>query len=156
MMCYPKIAQPTHARWEQIQVSVLDTTKRMSNGMAELTNGVQDVRLESIEGDENKGDSIFTPVPPIVSRNYLVVDTYFASPPVSSLGVPGPDGDFYDAGTNGLPDIENDMLDELPPECRRAIEDARKKEQEWKNQWRTESLDGARTKIKIGFSGVPV
>ena len=95
-------------------------------------------------------------VPPIVSRNYLVVDTHYESPPISGLGIPGPDGDFYDVGVNGLPDLDEEDLATLTPECRVAFEKAKVEEHEWKNQWHSESVDGARAKLRIGFSGVPV
>ncbi|KAF2205620.1 nuclear localization protein [Delitschia confertaspora ATCC 74209] len=119
MMCYPKIMQPTHARWEEVPASESD-------------------------------------VAPVVSRNYLVVDTYYQSPPISGLGVPGPDGDFYDTGVNGLPKVDQETLAELSAEARAALAHAKKEEMEWKNQWKGESIDGSRGKLKIGFSGVPV
>jgi chromatin structure-remodeling complex protein RSC7 len=159
-MFYPKITQPTHAKWEEVPATssgVFDyhTNSYITNGVAELTNGVQDVSLEK-STVEHKNETIFTPVPPIVSRNYLVVDTYLSSAPVTGMGIPGPDGDFYDTGVNGLPDVHEDILAELPMECRQALEDAKRSEREWKNQFSTEMVDGLRTKLKIGFSGVPV
>jgi chromatin structure-remodeling complex protein RSC7 len=146
MMLYPKITQPTHAKWEEI----IDTE---INGVSELTNGVNRVNLDREAAREK---SIFGPVEPVVSRNFLVVDSYLQSPPISGLGIPGPDGDFEDVGTNGLADVSPDILNELPAECRRAFEDAKAKEAEWKGFWRTETIDGARPQLKIGFSGVPV
>lgn len=95
-------------------------------------------------------------VPDIVRRNYLVVDTYVQSPPFSGLGLPGPDGNFLDVGTNGLPELDDEDVEKLAPEVRRAFLNAKKAEKEWKGQWRSETEDGARKKIKIGFSGVPV
>lgn len=99
---------------------------------------------------------MFEPVPAIVSRNFLVVDTVAESPPINSLGLPGPDGLYNDIGAHGLANIAEEILAELPPECRAAFEDAKRKELVWKNRWRTEVEDGCRGKLKIGFSGVPV
>ncbi|KAF2473234.1 nuclear localization protein [Lindgomyces ingoldianus] len=118
LMCYPKITQPTHARWEEIP-------------------------------DDPE-------VPEIVRRNYLLVDTYIQSPPFTGLGIPGPDGDFCDVGPNGLPDLEEEDLRQMTSETREAFLQAQREELEWKEQWRSESIDGCRVKPKIGFTGVPV
>jgi chromatin structure-remodeling complex protein RSC7 len=95
-------------------------------------------------------------VPAIVSRNYLVVDTYYQSPPISGLGIPGPDGDYVDIGVNGLPELDEEDLSTLPPKARAAFEEAKKEESEWKHQWHSEKVDGARARLRIGFTGVPV
>lgn len=118
-MCYPKITQPTHARWEEVPPSESD-------------------------------------VPDIVRRKYLVVDTFFQQPPFSGLGIPGPDGDFIDIGPNGLPDADDEDVERMIGGSREAFLQAKQAEKEWKNQWQTESKDGARAKLKIGFTGVPV
>jgi len=95
-------------------------------------------------------------VPAIVSRNYLVVDTYYQSPPISGLGIPGPDGQYCDTGVNGLPNLDEEDLASLAPDARAAFEKVKEEEREWKNQWSSEKVDGARAKLRIGFSGVPV
>jgi hypothetical protein len=102
-MQYPKIMQPTHARWEQID----DNEVKFKGATA---------------NDQNLGDdqTIFPPVDPILSRNYMVVDTIYESAPASNLGVPGPDGGVYDIGFNGLSDISDDIKSDLPPECLKA------------------------------------
>jgi len=99
---------------------------------------------------------MFSPLPPIITRNFLVVDTHFSSPPISGVGLPGPDGPVLDVGPIGLPDASEDILTELPPECRTAFEEAKSKEEMWKNSWGTEVEDGARGKLRIGFLGYPV
>ncbi|KAF2281493.1 uncharacterized protein EI97DRAFT_367671 [Westerdykella ornata] len=119
LMCYPKITQPTHARWEEVPPSESD-------------------------------------VPEAVRRNYLVIDTYLQTPPFSGLGIPGPDGDFYDVGPNGLPDVSEEDIAKMSEETRQAFLKAKQAEQEWKNQWQSEAVDGARAKIKINYTGVPV
>lgn len=150
IMYYPKITQPTHAKWEEIpqEEEVPAKRRQLTNGVHDLTNGVDAVNLNH--------DTLFTPVPPIVARNYLVTDIVYQSPQISGLGVPGPDGDFHDVGPNGLANIPDELLAELPDDCRRAYEDAKAKEEEWRNTWRTEAEDGHRAHLKIGFSGVPV
>lgn len=124
-MQYPKIMQPTHARWEQIDDHA-ENRKLLANGH---TNGDQ----------EDEVHTIFTPVKPIYSRNFMIVDTAYQSAPSSHLGVPGPDGDAYDIGFNGLSSIPDDIKADLPLDCREAFEQALEKEIQWKTQWGTES-----------------
>lgn len=144
MMFYPTIMQPTHAKWEQIPPQ---TSTETSQQQQNLTNG------------ENPSEqTIFSPVPPVVSRNYAVIDTTYTAPPISNAGFPGPDGTITDAtaGSQGLSTISSDILDELPEDCRQAFEAARAAEVGWKQQWGTEAQSGMRGGLKIGFSGYPV
>ncbi|EON67807.1 hypothetical protein W97_07062 [Coniosporium apollinis CBS 100218] len=131
----PKIMQPSHAKWEEV------LPPQTGNGPASSDRAVP---------------SIFSPVPPVVSRNFLITDIQFVSPPIAGLGVPGPDGDFHDTGINGLANLPSAILEELPAECRQAFENAKMQEREWKSSFGTESHDGARAQLKIGFAGVPV
>lgn len=119
LMCYPKVTQPTHARWEEVA---------------------------------NKE----TDVPPLVRQKYLIVDSFFQQPQFAGLGLPGPDGKFVDVGTNGLPDIDAELLQQMKPEERNAYAHIKAEEQEWQGQWAGETTDGARAKPRIGFIGVPV
>ncbi|KAF2262645.1 hypothetical protein CC78DRAFT_545677 [Lojkania enalia] len=119
LMCYPKIMQSTHARWEEVAPSESD-------------------------------------VPDIVRRKYVIVDSYVQSPPFAGLGIPGPDGDFCDVGINGLPNLEDEDIKQMTPEQREAFLQAKREEHDWKNQWKSECIDGSRAKLKIGFTGVPV
>lgn len=118
-MCYPKVTQPTHARWEEV--------------------AAED-----------------TEVPPLVRQKYLVVDSYFQQPPFAGLGLPGPDADFIDVGTNGLPVLDAEEIHSMKPDERQAFTYAKQEEMEWRNQWGGEATDGARAKPRIGFVGVPV
>lgn len=95
-------------------------------------------------------------VPPLVRKHYLVIDTYVQKPPYASLGLPGPDGDFLDVGINGLPELEEEDIDGMAPEAKEAYLQAREDEKWWKGQFGSEKVDGARPKIKVGFTGVPV
>jgi len=128
--------QPTHARWEQI-----DDNEVQANG--DLANGYK----KDHQGSEVQ--SIFAPVKPIYSRNYMIVDTVYESPPASNLGVSGPDGDAYDLGFNGLSSVSDEIKTELPPECLKAFEDALAKELQWKSNWGTESTDAGRRQPAI-------
>lgn len=127
-MHYPRTMQPTHARWEQID----------------------DHEVEGSDGvDLDVTQTIFTPVPSIVSRNYMVVDTVFESAPRPNLGVPGPDGEFFDVGFNGLSGVSDAVKAELPPDCLAAFEQALAAEKEWKTRWGSETRDGLRRAPKI-------
>jgi chromatin structure-remodeling complex protein RSC7 len=126
VMLYPKNMQPTHARWEQIDDNEAEIKRELTNG-------------HTADHDDEEVHSIFTPVKPIYSRNYMIVDTVYESAPASNLGVPGPDGDAYDLGFNGLSSVSEDIKAELPPECLKAFEAALEKEEQWKTRWGTES-----------------
>ncbi|KAJ8118209.1 hypothetical protein OPT61_g754 [Boeremia exigua] len=95
-------------------------------------------------------------VPPLVAQKYLIVDKMFQQPPFSGLGIPGPDADYIDVGTNGLPSLADEDLAELTPEEREVFESVKAEESEWRSQWGGETTDGARCKPRIGFVGVPV
>ena len=153
MMHYPKIMQPTHFRWEKIQDVEDDVS--MTNGVSHLTNGVNGVHLNGTHHEEQRTNTNFSPVKPIVSRNFMVVDTVFESP-AQPYGIPGRDGDSLDVGPNGLSGISEDILAELPPECRSAFDEAKEQEMEWKNKWTNERTDGGRGELKIAFLGFPV
>lgn len=170
MMYYPQIMQPTHARWEQIpSAGTMSEQKPLCKGLANghsLTNG-------SIEHDDHEDameieeiprsldvpqPTIFSDVPPVISRNFTVVDTHYTAPPISNAGYPGPDGHILDSssGPNGISGIPDDLVDELPEECRRAFEEAKRTELQWKQQWGTEAHSGLRGHMKIGLTGYPV
>ena len=106
-------------------------------------------RWEEVEPSESD-------VPELVRKKYLIVDTYWQNPPYSGLGIPGPEGDYCDIGPNGLPDLDEAEVEQMQPEERASFLKAKADELEWQSQWRSESVDGARAKLKIGFTGVPV
>jgi chromatin structure-remodeling complex protein RSC7 len=139
-MQYPKIMQPSHARWEVAPHPEADTTKRLLDGSSDKHEG----DAEDLPDGDTQAVSIFPPVKPIYSRHFLIVDTLYENPMSSQLGVPGPDGDVHDIGFNGLASIPDDIRNELPAENRRAFDEALAKELEWKNQWRTEAEDSMR------------
>lgn len=126
-MQYPKTMQPTHARWEQIDGHEVEARGNVSD-----------------DDREDGTRSIFPPVKPIYSRNFMIIDTYYESPSTANPRVPGPDGDVYDLGFNGLSSISDDIRSELPPECLQAFNEALDKEMEWKGKWGSEGRDGHR------------
>lgn len=151
-MFHPTITQPTHARWQQIPPPPAPIT----SGQRPLTNGARPSSSEPTEPTD--ADTIFHPVPAVVSRNFTVVDVAFASPPISNVGFPGPDGVITDptSGGAGLSAVPAELLDELPASCRVAFEEARAAELRWKRQWATERSGALRGDLKVGFVGYPV
>jgi chromatin structure-remodeling complex protein RSC7 len=95
-------------------------------------------------------------VPPLVRKHYLVVDTYVQKPLYAGLGLPGPDANFLDVGVNGLPNLDEEDIESLDPEARAAFLQAKRDGEWWRDQFGSETVDGSRPKIKIGFTGVPV
>ena len=158
-MHYPKIMQPTHAKWEESSqrsdvASISQANNHIINGVARLTNGVQRVSLNDKSAEEFS-QTIFDPVPSVITRNFLVTDTVLESPPTAGLGNPGPGSDGLDVGTNGLPEVDEETLTLLSPECRTALLEAKKKEAEWKQRWKSENEDGHRGRLRISYLGYP-
>ncbi|KAL4896532.1 chromatin remodelling complex Rsc7/Swp82 subunit-domain-containing protein [Aspergillus ambiguus] len=175
VMQYPKIMQPTHARWERLPPPDPRVAAKLTKDMStlSLTNGVDandaaavvaEERTETAEPvasvedgtqsqTEETRESIFSDIPAALSRRFAITDIYYETPPYSNMGVPGPDGDVHDLGTNGLVSTANathpefvspEILEELPAECKEALVDAAAREWEWKAKWRREVTDGAR------------
>ncbi|KAL8639410.1 MAG: hypothetical protein Q9228_003555 [Teloschistes exilis] len=130
---YPKIMQPTHARWETISthssVSIDGSTNQ--NGRAEI-----DCHA----------------VPLILKRNFMISDMYFQGPPVSGFGLPGPDEEVLDVGPPGLAAMSESAANALPVDCRIAWDSARKEEARWKYTWSGEDRDGARSQPRISYN----
>ena len=158
-MHYPKIMQPTHVKWEESPqcsdvTSISYGNGHITNGVARLTNGVQRVSLNDKSAEEFN-QTIFDRVPPVVTRNFLVTDTVLETPPTAGLGIPGPDNDALDVGGNGLPQIDEETLTLLSPDCRTALLGAKQKEAEWKERWKGEDEDGHRGRLRISYLGYP-
>lgn len=152
MMFYPKIMQPTHAKWEHIPPGADGVDEKpLTNG---LTNGHPNGEHDSTANT----DTIFSKVPVAISRNFKVIDTVYTAPPISHAGYPGPDGHVEDptSGPNGLSTVSQELIDVLPADCRVAFEAARATELNWKRQWDTEANSAHRGHLKIGFNGYPV
>lgn len=154
LMFYPTIMQPTHARWEQVPPPHTTTSSGADSKL--LTNGTHDNSLTN--GTSTPPSTTFRPIPAIISRNFLITDTHFTSPSLPHTGFPGPDGLITDrtSGPNGLASIPDDLVNELPEDCRRAFEQARSAEVDWKGQWGTEAQSTLRGGLKVGLTGYPV
>ena len=141
----------------------MPTSKLRNPNDTKFSNGIQDALAKDsatnpsanglvvTSSDQAAARTIFPPLPPAYTRNLLIVDTHFISPGTSDVGIPGPDSDEYDVGTHSLADVGEDVIAELPVECRQAFENAEERERSWKHQWQAETQDGARGKLRIGF-----
>lgn len=188
-MQYPKIMQPTHARWERVPPPDPRVASRLAQGLSSLSlannddsnNELQpeDTTQENTEQNETAPDdttadtekqrtnppvSPFPTVPVPLSRRFAIHDIHYETPSSSNLGIPGPDGDVHDLGTNGLISIANpqypefvgpDVLAELPPECKKALLDSAAREWEWKSKWGSEEVDTARSKPLKSYAWFP-
>lgn len=172
-MQYPASMQPTHARWERVSPptdipahtnGVNSTQKPITSQKADQNDDTEMADTQSLAQTKEptsikpEPETIFTPVNPIYSRNYLIVDTVYESPPIgNAAGIPGPDSNNYDIGFNGLSSISDEIRDLLPEDCRVAFERAAEGEREWKGRWGCEEVDGRRANLVIhkGFIGPP-
>jgi len=176
LKCFPAITQPTHARWERVdtdevrarvketkQVGFLNGTEAspdQSNGVADtdLTNPDSQSQPNALpEQPTEDAPTRFEPVPPLITRNYLVVDTYFRTPAHATFCTPGLTLAGFPRSIGSapsLPDLNEAELAELPEECRVALQQARAREEEWRKGWGTEAVDGARARLRIGLVGV--
>lgn len=124
--------QPTHARWERVE---WDEANDGEDGQKQLENGVN-----TPEQDADHGlPSIFKKLDPVYTRNFMIHDLVLESAPESKLGPPGLD---YDP--QSLSSVPDNILTELPPDCRQAFEEARQGEMSWRSRWNTETTDGHR------------
>ncbi|KAK3679437.1 chromatin structure-remodeling complex subunit RSC7 [Recurvomyces mirabilis] len=166
MMFYPKIMQPTHAKWEPVpteetHASTRITTSGLTNGyyhtFGQIEKDAMDVEEIPRSADPPQ-HTIFSNVPPIIGRNFAVVDMHYTASPFTSAGYPGPDGSSLDpqSGSNGLSGIPDDLIDELPEDCRRAFFETRKLETQWQRRWGSEAQSAWRKDLNIGLNGYPV
>ncbi|KAL1958228.1 hypothetical protein VTO42DRAFT_4736 [Malbranchea cinnamomea] len=130
IMMYPKIMQPTHARWEPVELPESDdsTRRRLLDSASSVLNRTDadgDTPMENTkDGSRNstkkKGSdssqlkpstlssTIFPPVPAIFSRNFSIHDIHYESAPDSTLGNPGLGGHMHDIGHNGLIELSDE------------------------------------------------
>ena len=83
--------------------------------------------------------TIFPTLDAVYARNFRIHDFYLETAPDSVMGIPGIADD-----EKGLENIPDNVVDELPPECREAFLVARSGETAWKSRWSTEAVDGKR------------
>jgi chromatin structure-remodeling complex protein RSC7 len=133
---WPRTMQPTHARWETVEPG--ETGRRRAEQNSELLD-----ENNSAEGDvDQELSSLFKQLDPVYPRNFMIHDLYLEGAPESKFGPPGLDND-----PQSLSSIPHDVLDDLPPNCRQAFKEAKKRELLWRSQWSTESVDGKRGKF---------
>jgi len=128
LMCWPANMQPTHARWEQ----VWDTP--------------------SVDDDDHlKAVSYFEPLPGVISRNYLVVDTHLQGSTAAHMV--NKTSSYF---PSPLPEISEEDLLGLPEDCREALLQAKREAESWTSQWIDEAHNTLRARLKpgIGLLGV--
>jgi chromatin structure-remodeling complex protein RSC7 len=178
-MQYPKIMQPTHARWQPIEAPESDEASRRRL-LASASRVLNEPELPA-EGDTTMEDTkeakrsptsksdapktIFSSLPAIFARNFSIEDIYYESPQGPTPGIPGPNGDMHDLGHNGFVSASEDekpvlqvgdeILAELPPECREAYIEAAAREWEWKSRWRGQERDGCRAPLPLNYTWNP-
>lgn len=148
--------QPTHVRWEQLPTNT-EQHEPAEGQTADASTNIVAPQLGFVDSpnDTNASVTIFPDLAPGVTRNFVVTDTYYEGPPMSGLGIPGPDGDIMDVGPLGLADVTEEVLALLPEECMGPFLEARAAEIEWKKKWKAEQEDHARAQLKISYSGIP-
>ncbi|KAH6898934.1 chromatin remodelling complex Rsc7/Swp82 subunit-domain-containing protein [Thelonectria olida] len=129
-MQYPAMMQPTRARFEQVA-----------------------------PGDEgiSKTGAAFAPVASKMSRNFYITDTYYESSQagiISAADSQAESADFLQS-FNGLSTVSDDIKDLLPPECRKAFDQAVEKETTFRSRWGLEADNTARLQPVIDKAIVP-
>lgn len=164
LVCYPRHMQPTHAKWERVPEPYSSPTKPTRPEHDQI-NGAPSSSPSHTNGNiENKADtelqSIYRMPPPssLVTRNFLVADSYYLTPPHATLPPPGPSPlvsklqqplDEYPLD-GGLPELDSEDLGSLDEESRTAYLKRRQLEEEWRSCWGNEEIDGSRAKLRIG------
>ena len=131
-MHYPEIMQPTHARWE-----VVEDHDDLPNGA--YSNGT----VAETEQEEQKA-SIFPKLNSFYPRNFMIHDLHLETAPNTFANFDKPDA--YEV-PKGLVSVSDDIIDDLPEECRVAFEEARAAECDYQSRWGREAEDGQRAKF---------
>ncbi|MCJ1438459.1 hypothetical protein MMC27_007849 [Xylographa pallens] len=134
---YPRTMQPTHCRWEPVAPSTSTSTSTSTSPTSPPLHPTT---------------TLFPAPPPALLSSFLIADTYFQRPPISNLGVPGPDGAAYDIGPPGLTDVSAEVRACLPAACAAAFEEACAAERAWRGAWGTEAQDGRRAEIRVSYN----
>lgn len=152
---YPKIMQPTHARWERLPYPHPTTCPDEPPTAHRIQEPTTDESMQLIKSI-HLGYPVVTPTTfpsptSAIARYCMIADTYYHSPSKNNLGVPGPDGDEHDVGSNGLCEVPTEIIACLPPDCLEPFLDTQAEERRWKDTWRTESQDGSRSQPHITY-----
>lgn len=138
--------QPTHARIEPVKNSSSDPTEPTS--------------------------TVFPDLDPKITRNFQVLDIHYEPAPAgvspltvsSSSNLAASEGAGVGAGAatadflspfKGLGAVSDDVKDLLPPECRKAFDEALGREDEWRSRWGTETESCSRGQPIIDRAVVP-
>lgn len=155
VMQYPKIMQATHSRWKQLpvysKVSAARNSTITQEGRSFVKKNDFDVSGE-VNGSLPGGGTIFSEVGSVVSRNFMVADIYYVSPPICGLGYPGPEEDVSDVGPGGLLQVPQCIRAELPTQCQQAYDETSAIAMMWKAQWGAEEADQARGQLRISYN----
>lgn len=125
LVMFPKIIQPTRARW--LHVNDCDSDQQSSKLISEK---------------EASGPSLFTPLKSIYSKNLLIIDTMYESAPATLTGNFNSEENEFDTGFSGLSSISEEIKAELPAECLKALEKTLKIEKQWKSRWESKNENG--------------
>ncbi|KAJ5724058.1 Chromatin-remodelling complex RSC SWI/SNF subunit Rsc7/Swp82 [Penicillium malachiteum] len=163
IMQYPQITQPTHVRYEHVPPPSVDPRENLMGDLSSLNLAPGPATTEDAdESSDPTPPNIFPPVPKSVSDNYMVQDIIFEAPPYSNMGIPGPAGDLTAyPRPNGLTSVGHpefmtaEVLAAVPPESKKALDEAQAAELEWKQRWSTEAVDGARSEMVKSFAWYP-
>ena len=137
-MQYPKMMQPTHARWEQIK------------GQASSKKA-----LEESDGTDGKVEAdwaVLPEMPTFYAQKFMVTDTCLETPSISTSGYPGPDGNLMDVDPPTLTDIPDDVAISLPIECQESLFKAQSREASWKRRWGREEESALRAEVKVTYN----
>ena len=149
-MQYPRIMQPSHVRWEQVMPRDADLRTSSDEAAGQLSEPENEGKLVD---NANRSDvSMSTDVPRKYSRKFMVTDTLCETPSMSNLGYPGPDEALMDIDPPGLVHVAEDVIAELPSDCREHFFRARKQQVEWKGRWGSESSEHARSDLRITYN----
>ena len=155
VMQYPKIMQATHVRWKQSppcsKCLAPSSLNIAHEGRSFVNKNDADVSGKGSDG-QSGDETIFSEVGPVISRNFMVADIYYVSPPVRGLGYPGPEEDVSDVGPGGLLQVPRCVRAELPAQCQQAYDETRVTAMMWKAQWGAEEADQARGQLRISYN----
>ena len=156
-MHYPANTQPTHAKFEAVPLAkkflgdVSGHQESANNENKDPKDGTND-ELAKVEG---RSDTIFPPVSKYQYNNYMTIDYITQIPDISQPPPPGPTHfPGYRPVGGTIDDIQEDLIELLPPDCLRSFLEAREKTRAWKQKWATEVMDGARVEPKISYSSI--
>ena len=150
-MQYPKITQPTHARWEQVPSESI-AVHTMQVGASDQANFVRNEANQVNGSADVRERTIFTQVPAVYTNKFMVTDMCYEAAPTSTLGYPGPDEALIDVDAAGLMHVPEEVVAELPSDCRSEFFKAKAQEKSWKKRWNMESVDKARGELSITYN----